>query len=78
MSAARVPDQCGSCRHFHAETAEPPDVDPLLCDAGALVCDAFPDWPGIPSEIIWDEFDHNQPHPDDHGIQYTSSWEGAE
>ena len=69
MSAAQVPDQCGNCRRFHGETVEPPDADPLLRDAGALVCDAFPVWPGIPSEIIWNEFDHNHPHPGDHGIQ---------
>lgn len=69
MSAPMLADQCGSCAHFHGETADPPDVDPSWMDAGALVCDAFPAWPGIPSEIIRSEFDHNNPHPDDNGIQ---------
>ena len=69
MSAPYVPDQCGSCKHFHMETADPPDLDPMLCDAGSLICDAFPGWPGIPGDILESEFDHNNPHPGDHGIQ---------
>jgi hypothetical protein len=64
-----VPDQCGSCQHFNMETAEPPNADPMLCDAGRLTCTAFPDWPGIPDEILFNEFNHNRPHPGDHGIQ---------
>ena len=56
------------------EYVDPPDLDPLHCDAGVPVCDAVPDWPGIPEEIVSSEFDHNQPYPGDHGIQREDAW----
>jgi len=59
------------------EYVDPPNKDPLLCDAGVPVCDAFPVWPGIPIEITTDEdegwFDHTQPFPGDHGIRYEDA-----
>lgn len=34
----------------------------------AQVCTAFPD--GIPKALIDDKFDHRNPYPGDHGIQF--------
>jgi hypothetical protein len=48
-----VRPQCFGCQRL---TAEPP-----------LRCDAFPD--GIPDEIVWNEFDHANPFPGDHGLR---------
>ena len=47
---------CATCKHFRDDVED------------ENVCEAFPD--GIPEEIITDEFDHREPHPDDNGIQY--------
>ena len=35
---------------------------------GTLHCEAFPD--KIPHEILAGRFDHHNPHPEDHGIQF--------
>jgi len=39
-------------------------------------CEAFPD--GIPHEILIDEFDHKEPHPDDNGIQFEAKGEASD
>lgn len=33
-------------------------------------CDAYPDEPGIPNEIIFGEVDHKTPYDGDHGIVF--------
>jgi hypothetical protein len=50
---------CGECAHFSEEAREE-DHRPT--------CAAFPG--GIPDEILFDGFDHREPHPDDNGIQF--------
>jgi len=35
---------------------------------GGMVCDAFPD--GIPEPILVGDFDHTEPYPGDHDIQF--------
>jgi hypothetical protein len=52
--APSAESDCHLCRH--------------LAPGGTMTCVAFPD--GIPWEIQSGEFDHRQPHPDDHGIRY--------
>lgn len=49
------PRQCRTCKHW---------------TQGRLTCQAFPVYPGIPKEIFEGKFDHRQPHPGDHGIQW--------
>ena len=61
---------CWSCLHFHGEGYTPPDFPEEWCDAGIVKCDAFPE--GMPEAIRRDEFDHDKPHPGDHGLQYVS------
>lgn len=72
MSAAQIPQQCGTCSHFQGEYAPPPPpgTPPEMTDVGELKCDAFPD--GIPWPIQEGEFDHSKPHPGDHGLQYVA------
>jgi hypothetical protein len=48
------PDQCSHCKH--------------LREAQGWTCDAFPQ--GIPAIILTNRFDHRQPYPGDHGIQF--------
>ena len=41
------------------------------------VCAAFPD--GIPDEIMWGvQYDHRQPYPGDHNIQFEALNEAAD
>jgi len=48
--------QCSTCVRYR------PEVD------FANTCDAFPE--RIPNEIIFNQFDHHNPYPGDHGLQY--------
>ena len=47
---------CLECSRFHYDDEE------------KNACDAFPE--GIPWEIITSAFDHHNPYPGDHGIQF--------
>ena len=52
---------CYSCKHFDADNEE------------VMVCGAFRN--GIPTEILYSDFDHTQPYPDadnpqDNGIRF--------
>lgn len=49
---------CIDCKHYHK-------------DAEKITCDAFPK--GIPDEILFGDFDHHKPHPDDNGIRFEAN-----
>lgn len=63
----RIP-LCMSCKHsfYYQGIKDKPNH-----------CDAFPDGEGIPLEIRLSRFDHHNPYPGDHGIQYEPR-EGTE
>ena len=56
MAQTIVPPLCvgQQCKHWHINHWG--------------TCDAFPD--SIPDEVLFGEFDHREPYPGDHGIQY--------
>jgi len=62
MSAPEDPLVCSTCVHF---THDITDEDH---DHFRFKCAAFPK--GIPEVIMYNEFDHHQPFPGDHGMQY--------
>lgn len=47
-----------------------------LISAAKLTCEAFSK--GIPHEILASEFNHINPHPRDHGIQFKLDEEAVE
>lgn len=60
--------KCMSCKHYV--------VYPKESMIGRPYCDAFPE--GIPCEIWWEEMDHTESYPGDHGIQYEPANPDAE
>jgi hypothetical protein len=46
--------QCWTCKHFDKKSK--------------ATCKAFPE--GIPSEILFNAFDHTKPYSGDHGIRF--------
>ncbi len=55
-----MPILCLSCRRRQF------DDD---CAPGPKVCEAFPN--GIPKSILWNEVDHREPVPGDHGLMFV-------
>ena len=58
------PFLCLYCEHFAGTLIEPDRVD----NTNPWYCTAFPD--GIPAEIMGNEFDHRNPHPNDGGVRF--------
>jgi hypothetical protein len=52
---------CFKCKHFRQDQSGSGD---------AMVCDAFPDPPGIPEAILLAKNDHSGPVDGDHGIRF--------
>lgn len=58
--------QCAFCKHFDATRR------------GGNFCTAYPEAPGIPTEIIVGRVDHRKPYAGDRGIQWEPIREGEE
>jgi hypothetical protein len=52
----KLPPICIFCTHFTGSVTK------------GWVCEAFP--AGIPEEIAYEDVDHRQPYPGDHGIRF--------
>lgn len=66
MTSRAIP-QCLTCRRWVSPLAgdyDPNGPEPIQ------TCSAFPD--GIPDAIWWNQADHRQPYPGDHGIRWAS------
>lgn len=53
-----VNSQCANCKHLRRAEL-------------GYRCAAFPD--GVPQIIIFNQFDHRLPHPDDNGVRYEAA-----
>ncbi len=61
------------CKHFiiRMKSRKPQKVGEMIDPRDAyFACEAFPDWPGIPGEILYGNNPHTDPYPGDHGIRY--------
>lgn len=56
---SRLPSQCHFCIHFRS---------PLDTGLKRPSCDAFPE--AIPDALWWNEADHREPFPNDHGVHW--------
>lgn len=57
MTSVKRP-ACYSCAHFRKYNSETDEVE----------CDAFPT--AVPADILFEGFDHRNPHDGDNGIRY--------
>lgn len=70
MSRPEEPLLCDTCIHFLRTFTDPPD-EPTITDLSQWQCEAFPK--GIPDAIAYNEFDHHDPFPGDHGMRYQAA-----
>jgi hypothetical protein len=70
VSRPKEPDVCDTCIHFLRTFTDPP-LNSRVSDLSRWRCEAFPN--GMPDAIMYDEFDHHDPFPGDHGMQYQAA-----
>lgn len=64
LTALRYPRPCDCCLHYMPDGGDPETGEPTG------QCVAFPD--GIPAAVRYGRYDHRNPLPGDHGIQWTA------